>query len=173
MLGKYSCFGAQLNRVNRQNTVQAEREINCAGSSSLPKHALNSIMSKKRRAEEEVEDYSVTHVPPYEGQMMSEWRPDSCWSWLVCFASGISVAIVAGVTYSFGLLLPPLMENFEETRQAAGKRFRDAHKTKGRFTRYDRPTARIVSCKLNQQLAYDCRVRHKKCRTTIVGDRQC
>ena len=102
-----------------------------------PKHALNSTMSKKRRAEDELEDYSGTHVPPYEGQMMSEWRPDSCWSWLVCFASGISVAIVAGVTYSFGLLLPPLMENFEETRQAAGKRFRDAYKSKGRFTRYD------------------------------------
>ena len=29
---------------------------------------------------------------------------------------------------------------------------------------YDRPTTRIVSCKSNLQLAYDCRVRHKKCR---------
>ena len=41
--------------------------------------------------------------------------------------------------------------------------------TKGRFTRYDfvacdKPTTRIVSCKSNLQLAYDCRVRHKKCR---------
>ena len=26
---------------------------------------------------------------------------------------------------------------------------------------YDRPTARIFSCKSNLQLAYDCRVRHK------------
>ena len=43
---------------------------------------------------------------------------------------------------------------------------------------YDRPTTRIVSCKSNLQLAYDCRVRHKKSRrilkhvlnpTTIVG----
>ena len=29
---------------------------------------------------------------------------------------------------------------------------------------YDRPTTQIVSCKSNLQLAYDCRVRHKKCR---------
>ena len=28
---------------------------------------------------------------------------------------------------------------------------------------YDRPTTRIISCKSNLQLAYDCRVRHKKC----------
>ena len=29
---------------------------------------------------------------------------------------------------------------------------------------YDRPTTRIVSCKSNLQLAYDCRVRHQTCR---------
>ena len=46
--------------------------------------------------------------------------PDSCWSWLVCAASAISVVIVSGIFYSFGLLLPPLIENFETTRQAAG-----------------------------------------------------
>ena len=28
---------------------------------------------------------------------------------------------------------------------------------------YDRPTTRIVLCKSNLQLAYDCRVRQKKC----------
>ena len=27
---------------------------------------------------------------------------------------------------------------------------------------YDRPTTQIVSCKSNLQLAYNCRVRHKK-----------
>ena len=32
---------------------------------------------------------------------------------------------------------------------------------------YDRPTTRIVSCKSNLQLAYDCRVRHKKCRRIL------
>ena len=34
---------------------------------------------------------------------------------------------------------------------------------------YNRPTTRIVSCKWNLQLTYDCRVHHKKCCTTMVG----
>ena len=102
-------------------------------------------MTTKRRAEEEEEDRSVTHVPPYEGQEMAKWRSDSCWSWLVCFASGLSVAIVAGVNYSFGLLLPSLMENFEETRQAAGKGSRDAYKIKNISELHDTPCLCISS----------------------------
>lgn len=47
-----------------------------------------------------------------------KWRPDSCLSWLVCAASTMSVLIVTGIGYSFGLMLPPLMENFAGTRQA-------------------------------------------------------
>ena len=49
-----------------------------------------------------------------------EWGPDSCWSWLVCAASAMSVLIVTGIGYSFGLMLPPLMDNFDGTRQATG-----------------------------------------------------
>lgn len=74
------------------------------------------------------EDEYPNGLPPYEAHELPEWRLDSCWSWLVCAASGISVGIVAGVTYSFGLLLPPLIENFEETRQATG--IRNIHITK-------------------------------------------
>ena len=33
----------------------------------------------------------------------------------------MSIAITAAISYSFGLLLPPLTESFEETRQAIGK----------------------------------------------------
>ena len=47
-------------------------------------------------------------------------RPDSLWSWLVCAASAMSVVIIMGIIYSFGLLLPPLMETFDETRQKTG-----------------------------------------------------
>ena len=47
-------------------------------------------------------------------------RPDSWWAWLVCGASTMSVAIILGIIYSFGLLLPPLMETFDETRQTTG-----------------------------------------------------
>lgn len=48
-------------------------------------------------------------------------RPDSWWSWLVCAASTMSVVIISGISYSFGLMLPPLMENFDESRQVTGK----------------------------------------------------
>ena len=51
-----------------------------------------------------------------------KWRPDSCWSWLVCAASSVSIVIVSGIGYSFGLLLPPLIEHFETTRQATGNK---------------------------------------------------
>ena len=50
-----------------------------------------------------------------------EWRPDGCWSWLACAASGTSVVIVAGIGYSFGLVLSPLMETFKATWQETGK----------------------------------------------------
>ena len=46
--------------------------------------------------------------------------PDGWWAWLVCGASAMSVAIILGIIYSFGLLLPPLMETFDETRQTTG-----------------------------------------------------
>ena len=49
-----------------------------------------------------------------------KWRPDSCLSWLVCAASTMSVLIVTGIGYSFGLMLTPLMDNFAGTRQATG-----------------------------------------------------
>ncbi|XP_078371650.1 monocarboxylate transporter 13-like [Oculina patagonica] len=45
------------------------------------------------------------------------WRPDSCWSWLVCAGAVTSFVVVSGISYSFGLLLPPFMEHFEATRQ--------------------------------------------------------
>ena len=47
-------------------------------------------------------------------------RPDSCWSWLVCAGSTMLVVIIMGIAYSFGLLLPSLMETFDETRQTTG-----------------------------------------------------
>lgn len=57
----------------------------------------------------------------HEVPTTSACRPDSWWSWLVCCSSAMSVIIVVGITYCFGLLLSPLMEYFDETRQATGK----------------------------------------------------
>ena len=56
----------------------------------------------------------------HEGNEPRYRGPDSWWAWLVCGASAMSVAIILGIIYSFGLLLPPLMETFDETRQATG-----------------------------------------------------
>ncbi|XP_068703284.1 monocarboxylate transporter 10-like [Montipora capricornis] len=50
-------------------------------------------------------------------QNAPKYRTDSCWSWLVCFAGTISVIIVTGLSYCFGLLLPTFMEIFQATRQ--------------------------------------------------------
>ena len=68
--------------------------------------------SSKDKIEKAVRVHEENHEP--------RCRPDSWWSWLVCAASTISVVIVLGIIYSFGLLLPPLMETFGETRQTTG-----------------------------------------------------
>ena len=50
-----------------------------------------------------------------------ERRPDSFWSCLVCAASVLSILIATSGPYAFGLLLPPLMDEFSATRQETGK----------------------------------------------------
>ena len=50
-----------------------------------------------------------------------ERRPDSFWSCLVCAASVLSILIATSGPYAFGLLLPPLMDEFNANRQETGK----------------------------------------------------
>lgn len=45
--------------------------------------------------------------------------PNSIWSWVVCAASALSIVLISGGAFNFGLLLPPLMKHFNTTRQAA------------------------------------------------------
>ena len=73
------------------------------------------VMTKHSRGNEDEETAKVN-----QDNDKPTCRPDSWWSWLVCAASAVSVFIVAGITYSFGLLLPPLMEHFNASRQATG-----------------------------------------------------
>jgi len=63
-------------------------------------------------------DDQASNVPEKHELEVPTCRPDSWCSWLVCVSSAMSVIIVVGITYCFGLLLPPLMEHFDETRQA-------------------------------------------------------
>ena len=74
-------------------------------------------MSDKCQVPEVCAQKNARHAPTF--------RPDSLWSWLVCAAGLASVVIVAGVGYSFGLLLPTLMEHFQATRQQTGKKTMD------------------------------------------------
>lgn len=74
--------------------------------------------------------------------------PDSWWAWLVCGASAISVAIILGIIYSFGLLLPPLMETFDETRQTTGIAI--ANRTFGNRTQSVRQSEQIQQRSLDE-----------------------
>ena len=68
------------------------------------------------------DDQQATTVREKHELQVPTCRPDSWWSWLVCVSSSMSVIIVVGITYCFGVLLPPLMEQFNKTRQATGKK---------------------------------------------------
>ena len=46
---------------------------------------------------------------------------DSPWSWLVCICATIIVALFFGVSLSFGVMFPVLMEYFQTTRERTGK----------------------------------------------------
>jgi hypothetical protein len=42
-----------------------------------------------------------------------ELQPDGGWGWIVVFSGFLCVFMIDGVGYSFGILLPYLMEDFE------------------------------------------------------------
>lgn len=39
---------------------------------------------------------------------------DSCWSWVVCFAAVFSNVVICGFTYSYGILFPALLDEFQQ-----------------------------------------------------------
>ncbi|XP_031555880.1 monocarboxylate transporter 12-like [Actinia tenebrosa] len=45
-----------------------------------------------------------------------ENEQDSCWSWVICFCAAISNIIVIGLSYSYGILFPVLLEYFKMDR---------------------------------------------------------
>ena len=45
---------------------------------------------------------------------------DSWWSWIVCVSAAICNAVNLGMTLSFGVLFPVLMDYFDETRERTG-----------------------------------------------------
>lgn len=41
-------------------------------------------------------------------------KSDSCWSWLVCGVCALCNIIICGLTYSYGILFPSLLEEFQQ-----------------------------------------------------------
>ena len=46
---------------------------------------------------------------------------DSCWSWVVCFAGVVSNIIICGFTFSYGILFPALLEEFQQGKADTGE----------------------------------------------------
>lgn len=50
-------------------------------------------------------------------------RQDGCWSWVVCFAAVISNILICGFTYSYGILFPALLDEFQQGKANTGNRY--------------------------------------------------
>lgn len=50
-------------------------------------------------------------------------QQDSCWSWLVCIAGVVSNVAICGFTYSFGILFPALLDEFQQGKAKTGMFF--------------------------------------------------
>ena len=51
----------------------------------------------------------------------TQHRPDSIWSWFACVCASIYQASSLGFSFSFGIMLPELMKQFDEGRQKTGE----------------------------------------------------
>lgn len=49
-------------------------------------------------------------------------QQDSCWSWVVCFAGVISNIVICGFTFSYGILFPALLDEFQQGKANTGKK---------------------------------------------------
>ena len=47
-------------------------------------------------------------------------QQDSCWSWLVCFAGVVSNVAICGFTFSYGILFPALLDEFQQGKAKTG-----------------------------------------------------
>ena len=54
-------------------------------------------------------------------RIAKEPKPDSCWSWVVCVACALTNIIICGVVFSYGIIFPTLLEEFQQGKAATGK----------------------------------------------------
>ena len=55
-----------------------------------------------------------TKEEPRQTNIVDETDPDGGWGWLVVLACFMTNFVIDGVTYSFGMLMKPLMAEMEE-----------------------------------------------------------
>ena len=48
-------------------------------------------------------------------------KKDSLWSWMICVIAATNLAFNVGLIFSFGVLLPVLMDYFKENRERTGE----------------------------------------------------
>ena len=53
-------------------------------------------------------------------RIAKEPQPDSCWSWVVCLACALTNIIICGVVFSYGILFPTLLEEFQQGKATTG-----------------------------------------------------
>jgi len=49
-----------------------------------------------------------------------EPQPDSRWSWVVCLACALTNIIICGVVFSYGIIFPILLEEFQQGKASTG-----------------------------------------------------
>ena len=45
---------------------------------------------------------------------------DSCWSWMVCLVAVFSNIVICGFAFSFGILFPALLDEFQQGKAKTG-----------------------------------------------------
>ena len=53
-------------------------------------------------------------------RIAKEPQPDSCWSWVVCLARALTNIIICGVVFSYGIMFPTLLEEFQQGKATTG-----------------------------------------------------
>lgn len=58
-----------------------------------------------------------------------KYKQDGVWSWVVCLSASLSIALVTGVSFSYGVLLPVFMDYFKVSREKTGRFLDESAKT--------------------------------------------
>ena len=52
---------------------------------------------------------------------VSSYKPDSVWSWFICFCCTMYMMLTLGFSFALGVLFPVFMDSFNESRERTGK----------------------------------------------------